>query len=111
MRRSRSPRLGVVALVIGTTLASGVARASTPQATVSVHFAGCVSETGTGGACVDGTALDGAPGVVLSPDGTNVYVAAEASRSVAVFSRSTGTGALPQLAGTDGCVSPSGTGW
>ena len=102
MSRSRSHPLAVTALVIGTTLASGVARASTPQATVSVHFAGCVSETGTGGACVDGTALDGATGVSLSPDGTSVYVASETSRSVSVFSRDSGTGAIAQLRGTAG---------
>ncbi len=31
--------------------------------------AGCVSEDGTGGACQDGVALDGAAGVAVSPDG------------------------------------------
>jgi 6-phosphogluconolactonase (cycloisomerase 2 family) len=109
MRRSRSYPLGVVALVIGTTLVSGAAKGSTPRA-ASIDFAGCVSETGTGGACVDGTALDGATGVSLSPDGTSVYVASETSRSVSVFSRDTGTGAIAQLRGTDACVSASGTG-
>jgi 6-phosphogluconolactonase (cycloisomerase 2 family) len=76
----------------------------------SIDPAGCVSETGTNGACVDGTALDGATGVALSPDGMNVYVASETSRSVSVFSRDPGTGAIAQLQGTDGCVSDSGTG-
>ena len=76
----------------------------------STQPAGCVSEAGTGGACVDGTALDGATGVTLSPDGSTVYVASETSRAVAVFSRNPATGAISQLTGTDGCVSSSGTG-
>ena len=33
---------------------------------------GCVSETGTGGTCADGTALV-APYVAVSPDGKNLY--------------------------------------
>jgi sugar lactone lactonase YvrE len=77
---------------------------------VSAEPAGCVSETGTGGACVDGSALDGATGVSVSPDGTSVYVASETSRAVAVFSRDAATGAIAQHAGTDGSVSESGTG-
>jgi 6-phosphogluconolactonase (cycloisomerase 2 family) len=76
----------------------------------SAEPAGCVSETGSGGTCVDGTALDGATGVTLSPDGTSVYVASETSRSVSIFSRDATMGAIAQLAGTDGCVSDSGTG-
>jgi len=68
-----------------------------------------VSETGSGGTCVDGTALDGATGVTLSSDGTSVYVASETSRSVSIFSRDGTTGAIAQLTGTDGCVSNSGT--
>jgi 6-phosphogluconolactonase (cycloisomerase 2 family) len=69
-----------------------------------------VSETGSGGACADGVALDGATGVAISPDGTSVYVASETGRSVAVFSRDATTGALTQLSGTAGCVSETGTG-
>ena len=34
--------------------------------------AGCVSETGTGGACADGTALDNAVSVAVSRDGKHV---------------------------------------
>src|SRR5215211_3006463 len=52
----------------------------------SIDPLGCVSATGTGGECAVGTALDGATGVSLSPDGTSVYVASETSRSVSVFS-------------------------
>jgi 6-phosphogluconolactonase (cycloisomerase 2 family) len=72
--------------------------------------AGCVSETGTAGACADGTALDGARGVAVSPDGKSVYVAAFFADAVATFSRDESTGALSQLGGPDGCVSETGSG-
>jgi DNA-binding beta-propeller fold protein YncE len=49
--------------------------------------AGCVSETGTGGACQDGTALEDAVGVAPSPDGKNLYVASLDSGAVRVFDR------------------------
>ena len=67
--------------------------------------AGCVSETGTGGACQNGKALEDALGVAASPDGKSVYVASFASDAVAVFDRDPGTGALSQKPGTAGCVS------
>jgi DNA-binding beta-propeller fold protein YncE len=66
--------------------------------------AGCVSQTGTGGTCVDGIALRGAISVVVSPDGKNVYVASVLSNAVAAFQRDTTTGALTQLAGSAACV-------
>jgi 6-phosphogluconolactonase (cycloisomerase 2 family) len=72
--------------------------------------AGCVSETGTGGACADGVALSGIRGVVVSPDGGHVYTAANGSDAVAAFARNPVTGALTQLAGTAGCVSDTGSG-
>ena len=72
--------------------------------------AGCVSEDGTGGACQDGTALDGTSGVATSPDGKSVYVTSELSDAVAVFDRDPATGALTQKPGTAGCVSDDGTG-
>jgi DNA-binding beta-propeller fold protein YncE len=71
--------------------------------------AGCVSETGTGGACADGKGLSGAVGVAASADGKNVYVASPQSDAVAVFSRNTTTGQLTQLAGTAGCISETGS--
>ena len=69
----------------------------------------CISETGTDGACTDGVALDGADGVAVSPDGKNVYVPSSISNAVAVFARDRRTGALTQLAGTDACISETGT--
>jgi 6-phosphogluconolactonase (cycloisomerase 2 family) len=71
--------------------------------------AGCVTDNGTGGTCTDGTALVNPIGVTVSPDGTSVYVTADASDAVAVFARNTGTGALTQLAGTAGCLSETGS--
>jgi DNA-binding beta-propeller fold protein YncE len=70
---------------------------------------GCVSETGTAGACKNGKGLDGAISVAASPDGKNIYVASILSDSVAVFSRSATTGRLTHLSGTAGCVSETGT--
>jgi len=49
--------------------------------------AGCVSETGTAGACTDGANLDGAIIVVVSPDGADVYVGAQVSDAIAVLPR------------------------
>lgn len=65
--------------------------------------AGCVNENGSG-ACADGTALQGAIALAVSPDGRNVYLASGGSDAVAVFARARTTGALAQLPGTLGCV-------
>ena len=67
--------------------------------------AGCISETGSGGACVDGAGLISAPGVAVSPDGRNVYVTATGSDAVAIFDRNPSSGVLTQKAGTAGCIS------
>ncbi|TFG69797.1 MAG: hypothetical protein E4H22_06440, partial [Solirubrobacterales bacterium] len=56
--------------------------------------AGCISETGTGGACTDGVALDGAFSVAVPGDGKSAYVASVFSNAVAVFDRNPTTGAL-----------------
>jgi DNA-binding beta-propeller fold protein YncE len=69
--------------------------------------AGCVSVSGTGGACVEGTpALNGASRVAVSGDGRNVYVVA--FNAVVVMDRDPATGALAEKAGTDGCVHETG---
>jgi DNA-binding beta-propeller fold protein YncE len=72
--------------------------------------AGCVSDTGTGGACIDGHGLLGARGVAVSPDNQHVYVAAQNSNAVAVFARNVTTGALSQLPGLAGCIAENGDG-
>ncbi len=83
---------------------------STGELTQKAGTAGCVSESGTGGACQDGAALDFAESVAVSPDGKSVYVGSGFSDAVAIFDRDTTTGALTQKAGTAGCVSETGTG-
>ena len=49
--------------------------------------AGCISETGTGGACRDGTGLWGAAAVAVPPDGRHAYAAGFFSSAVSIFSR------------------------
>jgi 6-phosphogluconolactonase (cycloisomerase 2 family) len=71
---------------------------------------GCVSEADANGDCIEGKALDGARSIAVSPDGHHVYVASFLSDAVAVFKRDRIPGILTQLAGTDGCVSATGTG-
>ena len=67
---------------------------------------GCVKHVfGVGEACSAGYALDGAAGVAVSPDGKHVYVAAERSNAVAVFTRDETTGALTEV----GCISDTGS--
>jgi DNA-binding beta-propeller fold protein YncE len=70
---------------------------------------GCVQELGANG-CAFGTALLGARDVDVSRDGRSLYVAANGSDAVAVFSRNRRSGALTQLEGTAGCISEDGTG-
>jgi DNA-binding beta-propeller fold protein YncE len=82
--------------------------ASTGALIQKAGAAGCVSETGSGGACTDGVALDGAIFVAVSQDGRSVYVASNVSDAVAVFDRGA-FGVLTQLADTDGCLSDTGT--
>jgi len=65
--------------------------------------AGCVSFTGSGGACRRGAALKFPESVAASPDGKNVYVAAQ-SGGVAIFDRAA-SGALTPKRGKAGCVS------
>jgi DNA-binding beta-propeller fold protein YncE len=74
--------------------------------------AGCISVVGAGPPdnCADGTALDGASKVAVSPDGANVYVASRHADAVAVFDRDPVTGALTEKAGTAACISEDGSG-
>ena len=73
--------------------------------------AGCWSDDGSGGACGDGHAIGGAQSVAVSPDGNSLYLASLDHSAVAVFFRETNvsSGAVAQGAGTDGCVSYSGS--
>jgi DNA-binding beta-propeller fold protein YncE len=70
---------------------------------------GCVLNTGTRGTCADGKALDFPISIVLSPDGTSLYVASLLSSSLTVFDRDTATGAIRQKSGRAGCMTESGS--
>jgi DNA-binding beta-propeller fold protein YncE len=65
---------------------------------------GCVAHLGVG-PCAAARALARPSALAISPDGRNVYVAAAGSNSLAVFARNRRTGALTQLAGSNGCLS------
>jgi len=60
---------------------------TTGALTQKAGLAGCVSEDGSGGACVDGIGLGFAQSVTVSPDGTSVYSASQGSDAVAIFDR------------------------
>lgn len=59
--------------------------------------------------CTPARQLGGARDIAVSPDGTNVYVAAPHDGAVAVFDRDPETGLLSQSAATDGCVKEDGS--
>ena len=69
--------------------------------------AACTSDTGTGGACVDGRRLDGISAAAITPDGETVYTAGYYAHSIGVFTRSA-DGSLIQKDGAAGCVSNTG---
>lgn len=66
----------------------------------------CISDNGPGHdpSCEMGVGLDGPAGVVVSPDGNSVYVAAPRSNALATFRRDQDTGLLQQL----DCISTAG---
>lgn len=83
---------------------------ATGQIAQKAGTAGCVSRTGSGGACA--VATDGAFAnprrVAFSPDGRHVYVPFfDDSGGVAIFDRDPLTGALTQKPGAAGCVRES----
>jgi DNA-binding beta-propeller fold protein YncE len=84
-------------------------RAADGTLTQKAGTAGCISDSGSGGACADGTALEEATWVTVSPDGESAYVASGGSNAVAVFDRAS-DGTLTQKAGTAGCISNDGSG-
>jgi DNA-binding beta-propeller fold protein YncE len=70
--------------------------------------AGCISRSGAG-RCGEGTGLDGAASVTVSPDGKSAYVASTFSDAVAVFDRRR-NGRLVQKPGAAGCISDAAAG-
>jgi DNA-binding beta-propeller fold protein YncE len=107
---TRAGAIAFSAAVLTLLIAAATALGVTGQLTQLPGTAGCVSENGTGGACVNGKALVNSRSVAVSPDGKNVYVAAFFSFAVAVFQRNPTSGELTQLAGAAGCVSEDGSG-
>ncbi|MEA2388341.1 MAG: hypothetical protein QOG41_1114, partial [Thermoleophilaceae bacterium] len=97
--------------MLGATLvvAAGVALGAVGDLTQKAGKAGCISDTGTGGACVDGTELHAATSIAISPDGKNAYLASQSSGSLTVYNRSATTGALTQKPGEAGCFKRTGT--
>ena len=81
----------------------------TARSTQKPGTAGCISETGTGGACADGRGLDNTRSVTISPDGRSGYVASDVSDALAVFDRAA-DGTLTQKPGVAGCISDTGGG-
>lgn len=71
--------------------------------------AGCATETGEAGTCLDGRALGGARDVDFSADGTRLYVAAQTADAVAVLRTDPATGIVDQPVGAAGCFSENGT--
>lgn len=61
---------------------------------------GCISDDGHDRVCASGNALRGAAAIIASPDGKQIYAAAEDSDSVLTFARDPDTGLLKQT----GCV-------
>jgi DNA-binding beta-propeller fold protein YncE len=97
----------MLGLVLGLVLAS-TASAANGDLTQLAGTAGCISDTGTSGACVDGVGLAQASGIAVSPGGANVYATSQTSSAVTVFDRDPTTGALTQKAGSAGCISDTG---
>ena len=71
------------------------------------RFVGCVSDSGTDGACTNGVALSGASDVVVAPDGSAAYVTAAAGTA---FSSDTSAAAVTSFArdGATGALTPRG---
>lgn len=80
--------------------------ASVPGLRALPHH-GCLT-SGIARGCDRARALRHASWTTISPDGRNVYVGAERSNAVAVFTRDAGTGVLRQLPGRTGCWSEEG---
>ncbi len=73
----------------------------------------CLANTTVGGcSALSNASLRGAWGVIVSPDGENVYVASQSGNSVTIFNRNSSTGALTEggciaNAGANSCTAPT----
>ena len=64
--------------------------------------AGCITDSGSGGACADGRAMQFGQALTVSADGANAYLSA--AGALVVSTRDPASGALAQKAGADGCI-------
>jgi DNA-binding beta-propeller fold protein YncE len=92
-----------VAAFAGSAIAVFSRNPSTGALTQPSDTGGCVAEIPTAG-CSTGLAVGDPEGVAVSPDGTNVYVAAPGSNAVDTFARDDSTGALTQATDGTGCI-------
>ena len=92
-----------VAASLGSSVAVFTRDPSTGALAQPSDTTGCLVETATAG-CTTGLALGEPEGVMVSPDGANVYVAAPGSNAVDTFARDSSTGALTQATDGTGCI-------
>lgn len=85
----------------GATVAVFARNTSTGRLTQLAAPNGCIARDGDGVTCTDVNGLSGPSSAVVSPDGKYVYTGG--TSGIGVFARDRSTGALTQLAGTDGC--------
>ncbi|HEX3832968.1 MAG TPA: hypothetical protein VHW04_13415 [Solirubrobacteraceae bacterium] len=88
----------------GSALAIFTRNASTGALTQPADTTGCVVNTATTG-CATGLALGDPEGLTVSPDGTDVYVAAPGSDALDTLTRNASTGSLSQATDGTGCIS------
>jgi DNA-binding beta-propeller fold protein YncE len=88
----------------GSALAVFSRNPSTGALTQPTDTTGCLVNTPTTG-CTTALALGDPEGVVVSPNGSNVYVAAPGSDAVDTFARAGSGGALTQATDGTGCIS------
>ena len=83
----------------------------TGHLTQKAGTAGCISETGTGGACQDGEFLDPVSAVTLALGDTHAYVASNgATNQIDLYDRDPVTGALTRRGTMASCISDDGSG-
>jgi len=102
MAISRDGKDVYVATALSEALVTLVRDTSTGTLSQATDGNGCIVTTPLAG-CTQGTELNGADAVTVSPDNRTVYVTSLFSKSVTSFSRSS-TGLLTQKPGTAGCL-------
>ncbi len=87
----------------GNAVAVFARNASTGALTQPAGTGGCIADGATSG-CASGLALGAPEGLVVSPNGHSVYVAAPFSNALDVLTRTASTGALAQATNGTGCI-------